>query len=1419
MLKWCNFCKLTTKKKTYTETLMKRFILILLSMFLACPVSQAQVLRQYLKLSKNIEKYYRMGDYKRAQALTEKKLKKAKSELQRGWLQALQARNQEALAHFEQMQQNIEASQQILSKTSQQGDAFALGYLVLTQTWLEYGNLNQAQQVLTSIDTSHIQNPLIKSLYKEYRANLLLQSQEALAAYELAQETVRSRLEQLKSKQQKLSGTEKRFVKRQLARDLTLMARAQTVYGNYEAADSLLTIHNSTVRRLVGVTDPDYAAHLIAFGENYDAQEQYPKATYYYKMAQRAQLYYDFAFKESSKTYLRLLEGIARNSVKRRQLRFVQNANIREMKRVAGQYYGKQSPYYFRAQIIEMERAIRERRFKEAENILNGIVQDEKLPKDHPIYADLLRVWTDLYVQNDVSIQKAEGLNQLYLKAQQQRLIPETFAYKRALLDYAAFHVNYGEDFLKAKTVFEKELPIELFEEKMYFGHYLSPDYHRLYAEFFLLNDQYARAKSIMQQTVEQLNRRYGERHIKVARAKLLFAEILQENGEFKQASNEAEDALQIVEKNSEPESVDYALALMQIAKIYAAISDYNQATQLLSQANATIATIEQKAAKKQKKQGIPTDYTALKASSIEELAEVYARIGEFESTLQLLSDILDKKQNKYGSGSRRLIRPHQATASVLILQGNYTDAQKHVYEALDIAEKSYGKQSIKYADVLTQQVKMHIDLGDIEKAEAEVDLIRRIQKEKLGKLHIKMADILSEAALIEYSLHPERSQETEALLQEGIALAESTFGKQHPTYAQLITALATLYKEERRYTDAVRLLKQAEEIYSNKFGAKHHQVAYVKSLLGEVSLRESAYNDARGYFQQAKDIYAATFGEQHPAYTQQVTYLARLAYIKGQVDSAALLYQQSLDAYLLFIEKYFPSLSEREKAKYWASIQPHFQLFKSLASSRPADSPLHPVLLNYTLTTKALLLNAGQKTRQQLTQNKDSVLVDLYSQWVRKKEQLAALLNLSKEEQARLGISPLALESDINRLEKKLSERAAIFEKLKIERVNWQQVQKQLRGDEAAIEILKVEHFSTEQNAFTDSVYYVAYLILPAANQPIPIILSQGKAMESKYYNYYCNATRFKLRDRFSYEQFWQTIEARLPAGVKRVYISPDGVYNQINIAALYRPSTQDYVFDGYDIRYLSNSKELLKRGVPSNTTPANKQGEVLIVGNPDFGGEVPPLPGAELEARLIAQLLKQFNWQILTLMGIEATEQQIKNLRQSPNILHFATHGFFAEGSSSKATQRSFENLLANDPMLRSGLLLKDGGRLLSEGAAAINTGEGILTAYEAQNLPLDNTRLVVLSACETGLGDVQAGEGVYGLQRAFLVAGARSVIMSLFKVNDEATQKLMNYFYEAYLQTNDAHAAFRQAQQRMRKEYPHPYFWGSFIITGME
>jgi len=214
----------------------------------------------------------------------------------------------------------------------------------------------------------------------------------------------------------------------------------------------------------------------------------------------------------------------------------------------------------------------------------------------------------------------------------------------------------------------------------------------------------------------------------------------------------------------------------------------------------------------------------------------------------------------------------------------------------------------------------------------------------------------------------------------------------------------------------------------------------------------------------------------------------------------------------------------------------------------------------------------------------------------------------------------------------------------------------------------------------------------------------------------------------------------------------------------------------------------------------------------------DIPELPGTKRETEEIAGMLARYEQPVALYLGASASEEQVKAL-ESPSILHIATHGFFLPDEESHedktlgfATEQTRQN-----PLLRSGLLMAGAG---AEHNSLPGHDDGILTAYEASLLNLQNTDLVTLSACETGLGDVVNGQGVYGLQRAFLTAGARSVVMSLWTVDDDATQLLMTTFYREYLQhklQEGKREALRRAQLEVKKRYPHPYYWGAFVMTG--
>jgi CHAT domain-containing protein len=236
--------------------------------------------------------------------------------------------------------------------------------------------------------------------------------------------------------------------------------------------------------------------------------------------------------------------------------------------------------------------------------------------------------------------------------------------------------------------------------------------------------------------------------------------------------------------------------------------------------------------------------------------------------------------------------------------------------------------------------------------------------------------------------------------------------------------------------------------------------------------------------------------------------------------------------------------------------------------------------------------------------------------------------------------------------------------------------------------------------------------------------------------------------------------------------------------------------------------------------------ENSAFMFGNPAFyftasaDDAIAPLPGTEKEISQLQFMLKQKGWATKEYVEKTATEERIKELN-SPKVFHVATHGFYKPAMQTTGDNdlEGNEAKLTQNPLMRTGLLLTGAGDLLGKTDFNYNIENGILTAYEAMNLNLDKTDLVVLSACETGLGQLEAGEGVYGLQRAFLVAGAKVLIMSMFKVDDDATQKLMLKFYQKWLNTGNVRQSFMDAKKELRVEYPEPIYWGAFIMIGLE
>jgi CHAT domain-containing protein len=381
--------------------------------------------------------------------------------------------------------------------------------------------------------------------------------------------------------------------------------------------------------------------------------------------------------------------------------------------------------------------------------------------------------------------------------------------------------------------------------------------------------------------------------------------------------------------------------------------------------------------------------------------------------------------------------------------------------------------------------------------------------------------------------------------------------------------------------------------------------------------------------------------------------------------------------------------------------------------------------------------------------------------------------------------------------IEKELAQHFNVFtEEERAEYHSWQEVSNVLPDSTAVVDIIQFRNYFAKivdnqiDQGFEDVPHYVAFVI---KKDSVIIPTTWDRSIDfNKGLSLYTNALKFGIQDKFTFKIFWEPIQQHI-ADIKKIYLSPDGIYHKINPAVLYDHGRKKYVADEHNIINITSGKDLLY------ADPVEFNREAKIIGNPDFSNvqtdeKLGQLPGAEEEAKDITRILDVRKWKTETFYFSDATEDHVK-LIQNPGVMHIATHGFFKDDP---------DNV---DPLHSSGLFLS---RLPD------SNNDGILTAYEAMNLLLDHTSLVVLAACETGLGTVENGEGVFGLQRAFLVAGADNVLISLVKINDKAARRFMNLLYEQLRNEEDPQRAFFNARHLYRQEDPNPYNWGAYVLV---
>ena len=918
----------------------------------------------------------------------------------------------------------------------------------------------------------------------------------------------------------------------------------------------------------------------------------------------------------------------------------------------------------------------------------------------------------------------------------------------------------------------------------------------------YQLSGRAATVEEIQLSKAEQLNQQAWE---------------LKQQGKYSEAIDLAQKALRIRQQVLGDKHLYVGISLNNLAELYLLTLRYKDAESSYSKALKIFRRL-------------PMEENQYVANTFDNLAILYYSMGKYEdaekSSKQALEMLIRLRGDEHLDVAISLNNQGELYKSM----GRYKDAEKSLKQALEMKKRLLRTdEHLSLAISLNNLAGLYESMGRYEQAEPLYNQSLEMRKRLLETdEHLYIAVSLNNLGLLYKSMG--RYKDAEKSLKQALEMTRRLRGDEHPDVAESLNNLAVLYESMGKYQQAESLYNQALAMYRRFLGNEHPSVATSLNNLAALYESMGKYEQVESLYNQALEMRRRLLGNEHPDVAESLNNLAVLHHSQGNIELALKFLEEGLDIQELNLERNLVSGAEKQKRDYMQTI---FETRDEAISLHLNSAPDHERAAGLALTTilrrKGRLLDFLTHSQQLLRQRLDFQSQQLLDRLNDTRTQLANLTYNRPDklpfEQYRTRLTDLANQEQ--KLVAQISRRSREFAQIN-QPVTIETIQQLIPDDTALVEFVEYKPYNPKKSSW-GSPRYAAY-VLRSQGPPQAIDLGEVDALKPLWEKLELSLQTKELPIPLL-KQAARNVDEKLMAKVRpllgdsrRILLSPDSDLNLIPFEALVDEDNR-YLVESYRFTYLTSGRDLLRL---SNSNP--KLTQPVLLGAPDFensaqisalGEEnqivatrslrylnpselsLPPLPGTLEEVNAIAQMLG-----VEPLLGAQANEAVLKQVSR-PRILHIATHGFFQQRPDSK------EFTSGDNFLLWSGLALAG----IKDNKPENDLEDGIFTALEATGLNLSGTKLVVLSACDTGLGNISAGEGIYGLRRALVIAGSESQVISLWKVDDRATKDLMVSYYQGLQDNQGRSEALRKIQLQMlgSGDYQHPYYWASFIPSG--